>query len=206
MALTAAQITTDHARYAEQRPAERARVMPLRAERRIRVGDLLAFEFENEETLRYQVQEMVYVERVTDPGEVAHEVEAYGRMLPNSHELCATMFIELEQDADVRGELARLAGIQDAVQLEITRPDGEPWVVRAAELRGLDDDPDRPSDTVSVHVVRFTLSDEQRDAFRDPSVPVELVVEHPEYAESAPITGPTRLSLLSDLALNASMS
>jgi hypothetical protein len=202
MALTAAQITTDHQRYGELRSDERAKLMPVRAERRIRVGDMLAFEFENEQTLRYQVQEMVYVERITDPAEVGHEIELYGRMLPTSHELCATMFIELDQGSDIRAELSRLRGIQDAVQLEFAGPDG-PSIARAAELRGLDEDVDRPSDTVSVHVVRFTLTDEQRDAFRDPDRPVELVVEHPEYSEAAPITGPTRLSLLADLAFPA---
>ena len=200
--LSATQITIDHESYARRRAAERARVMPIRAERRLRVGDMLAFEFENEETLRYQVQEMVYVERQSDPAAIAHEVEAYGRFLPNSHELCATMFVELDQGADVRGELARLSGIQHAVRLEIAAADGTPLsIVPATELRGLDEDLERPSDTVSVHVIRFTLSDEQRDAFRDPEVGVELAVEHPEYSESTPIKGATRLSLLADLAL-----
>jgi hypothetical protein len=203
MTLTAAQITTDHQTYGEQRSAERARLMPIRAERRVHVGDMLAFEFENEETLRYQVQEMVYVERLTDPADVDHEIELYGRMLPTSHELCATMFIELAQSADVRAELGRLSGAQNAVQLEIAAPDGSTSVVRGVELRGLDEDVDRPSDTVSVHVVRFTLSDEQRDAFRDPGVPVELAVDHPEYSESTPIKGATRRSLLADLAFSA---
>jgi hypothetical protein len=203
MSFTAAQIITDHQRYAIERDTERARVMPIRAERRLRVGDMLAFEFENEDTLRYQVQEMVFVERLTDPAEVAHEIELYGRMLPTSHELCATLFIELDQDADVRGELARLSGIQNAVALEIAHPDGSGTSrIAAVELRGPDEDLDRPSDTVSVHVVRFTLNGDQRDAFRDPNVAVELVVDHPEYAESTPITGATRLSLLADLTLS----
>jgi hypothetical protein len=115
------------------------------------------------------------------------------------------MFIELDQDADVRAELSRLDGVQNAVSLEIGPSavgiSTEPTRVQAVELRGLDEDPDRPSDTVSVHVVRFTLTDDERDAFRDPEVPVELVVEHPEYAESTPISDATRLSLLADLAL-----
>ena len=208
--ITATQITTDHQSYAERRAAERARVMPIRAERRVLVGDMLAFEFENDETLRYQVQEMIFVERITNPAEVAHEIELYGRMAPGSHELCATMFIELDQDADVRAELSRLSGIQNAVSLEIgpstLAPGDGPSRVRGVELRGLDEDPDRPSDTVSVHVVRFTLTDEQRDAFRDPQVPVELVVEHPEYSEGTPISGATRLSLLADLALGSAAS
>jgi Protein of unknown function (DUF3501) len=209
--LTATQITTDHHSYGERRADERARVMPIRAERRVRVGDMLLFEFENLDTLRYQVQEMVFVERITDPVDVSHEIALYGRMAPTSHELCATMFVELDQGADVRAELARLDGIQNAVSLEFGNADGaadgaadaRPIRVSAVELRGLDENPDQPSDTVSVHVVRFTLTDEQRDAFRDPQVPVELVVEHPEYAESTPITGPTRLSLLADLALTS---
>ena len=205
--ISAAEITTDHHSYGERRSAERARMMPIRAERRVRVGDMLVFEFENAETLRYQVQEMVFVEQITDPAEVGHEIELYGRMAPNSHELCATMFIELDQDADVRAELGRLDGIQNAVSLEIgpsaAGSSTQSTRVQAVELRGLDEDPDRPSDTVSVHVVRFTLSDDERDAFRDPQVPVELVVEHPEYAESTPITGATRLSLLADLAFDA---
>jgi Protein of unknown function (DUF3501) len=205
--LTATQITTDHHSYGERRADERARVMAIRAERRVRVrvGDMLVFEFENLETLRYQVQEMVFVERITDPAEVGHEIELYGRMEPGSHELCATSFIELDQGADVRAELARLSGIQHAVSLEIApsaiETEGQPSVVPAVELRAFDEDPERPSDTVSVHVVRFTLTDEQRDAFHDPQVPVELVVEHPEYAENTPIRGRARLSLLADLGL-----
>jgi hypothetical protein len=206
MTLTAAQITTDQERYAQQRAAERARIMPMRAERRVRVGDLLAFEFENEDTLRYQVQEMVYVEQITDPAEVGHEIELYARMLPSSHSLCATMFIELDQGADVRDELARLRGLQNTVRLEFPGLDAEALAAAATEVRGLDEDPDRPTDTVSVHVLRFELTPEQRDVFRDPVAAVELVVDHPEYAESTPIAGATRLSLLADLALSSSSS
>src|SRR5205823_1659438 len=68
--ISSTQITTDHQSYAERRAAERARVMPIRAERRVHLGDMLVFEFENDETLRYQVQEMIFVERITDPAEV----------------------------------------------------------------------------------------------------------------------------------------
>lgn len=198
-ALSASDVITDHAKYAERRPDLRQRMIPLRAGRRVRVGDVLLFEFENADTLRYQVQEMVYTERLTDPSEIQHEVELYGRMLPTSHELCATMFIELSETTAVRTELARLAGIQDAVSLEV----GE-HVIRAYELPGPDEDPDAPDrETVSVHVLRFRFDDAARDAFRNPDVPARLVVEHPEYSDDTPITGETRLSLLADLALES---
>jgi hypothetical protein len=172
-------------------------MIQLRASRRIRVGDLLLFEFENVDTLRYQVQEMVYTERLTDPADIQSEVELYGRMLPASHDLCATMFIELAETSTVRTELARLAGVQNAVTIEV----GE-HVVPSYELPGLDEDPDTPDrETVSVHVLRFHFDDAARDAFRDPETPARLVVEHDEYADDTPISGETRLGLLADLAL-----
>jgi hypothetical protein len=192
--LTVADITTDHQAYAARRAQERSRMIPVRAERRVRVGDMLVFEFEDEQTLRYQVQEMVYTERLADASDVAHEVEAYARLLPSSHALAATMFIELDAHVDVREELSRLAGVQDTVSLDIGGT-----AVRGTEIRGLDEDPDTPSETVTVHMHRFLLDDRQRDAFRNPGVPIELVVDHPAYSESTPLPAATRLRLLADL-------
>jgi hypothetical protein len=198
-ALSTSDVITDHDAYAQSRPELRRRMIPLRAGRRIRVGDVLMFEFENVDTLRYQVQEMVYTERLTDPEDIRHEVELYGRMLPNSHELCATMFIELSDTSTVRAELARLAGIQNAVSIEVGG-----HVVPSYDLPGPDEDPDTPHrETVSVHVLRFHFDDAARDAFRDPDVPAQLVVEHAEYSDDTPIAGDTRLSLLADLALES---
>ncbi|MCK9904387.1 DUF3501 family protein [Frankia sp. Cpl3] len=196
MTFTIADITTDHQSYSARRSQARARMIPIRAERRVRVGDILLFEFENAETLRYQVQEMVYTERLSAPGEVAHEVDAYSRLLPSSHALTATMFIELDQLDAVRDELVRLSGVQSRISLEIGGV-----TVPAVEIPGVDEDPDAPSETVSVHMFRFPLTDETRDAFRDPEVPVELVVDHPAYSDGTPVTGATRRSLIADLAL-----
>jgi hypothetical protein len=106
------------------------------------------------------------------------------------------MFIELEEPAAVREELARLAGIQNAVALEIGGV-----LAPAREVRPPDEDPDRPAETVSVHMLRFPLSDDLRDAFRDPAVPAAIVVDHPQYSDVRPIVGATRTSLIADLAL-----
>jgi Protein of unknown function (DUF3501) len=197
MPLTVADIITDHEKYAARRAQTRSRMIPLRAERRVRVGDIIAFEFENAETLRYQVQEMVYTERLTEPAEIAHEIEVYSRLLPSSHVLTATMFIELDVLATVRAELSRLSGLQQSIALDV---DGV--TVPAEEIRGPDEDPDSPSETVSVHMVRFGLTEATRDAFRDPQVPVEVVVDHPAYSDSTPIIGRTRRSLIADLSLH----
>jgi hypothetical protein len=198
MGLTVADIVTDHAAYAAARARTRSEMLPVRAARRVKIGDQLVVEFENEQTLRYQVQEMVFTERLTASSDVAREIEVYGRLLPTSHALTATLFIELDVLGTVKEELARLDGVQNAIGLEIG---GE--TVRAEEIRGIDEDPDSPSETVSVHMLRFPLDDARRDAFRDPAVPVELVVDHPAYSESTPIANQTRLSLIADLALRS---
>ncbi len=194
--LSASAITTDHAAYAARRQEVFSRLVPLRRDRRVRLGDLLALEFENAETLQIQVQEMVYVERLSTPDDVAHEIEAYSRLLPTSHSLVATLLVELDDPGAIRATLADLDGIQRAITLRVG---GE--VVTAVEIPGPDEDQDAPSETVSVHMLRFPLTDEQRDAFRDPAVPAEVVVEHPAYSDAAPITGATRIALLADLAL-----
>ncbi|OHV58090.1 DUF3501 family protein [Pseudofrankia sp. BMG5.36] len=198
MMLTVDDINTDHQAYAATRAEMRKRMIPVRAERRVRVGDIVAFEFENLDTLRYQVQEMVYTERLTERSDVAHEVEVYGRLMPSSHALTATMFVELRATESVREELAHLDGLQRAISLEI---DGES--APAEEIRGTEEDLDMPSETVSVHMFRFPLTDEQRDKFRDPEVAVELVVDHEAYNDSTPIEGATRRSLIADLTLRS---
>lgn len=189
-------LVLDRRAYAERRAAERDRMIPLRRTRRVRLGDQLVLEFENADTLQYQVQEMLFTEGVTDEAEVAHELEAYSRLLPTSHELCATLFIELDDVATVRDELVRLTGVHHAISLDVAGSRAA-----ATELPGPDEE--GPSEaTYSVHFLRWRLTDEQRDAFRDPAVPASVVVDHPEYADEAPITGETRLSLLADLALD----
>ena len=188
-------VITDRQTYTERRPELRREVMALRATRRVKLGDQLVLEFENADTLQYQVQEMVYAEGLTEAADVAHEVDSYSRLLPSSHELCATLFIELDEVATVREELSRLTGVQHHLWIEVGGHRAP-----AQELPGPDED--GPSEaTYSVHFLRFHFDDAARDAFRDPEAPAELVVEHAEYAESVPLAGATRLSLLADLSL-----
>ena len=195
MRLAASELVLDRQAYEERRAAARDRMIPLRRERRLRLGDQVACEFENADTLLYQVQEMVYAEGISDADEAAAEVEAYARMLPSSHELCCTFFVELEDARTVRDELTRLAGLHKSLYIEVG---GER--APGVELPGIDEE--GPSEeTYSVLFLRFRVSDEARDAFRDPSVPASLVVDHPAYADEVAIEGATRLALLADLAL-----
>jgi hypothetical protein len=194
--LDASALVLDRQAYAAVRPGLRSQLIPLRATRRVRIGDIVALEFENATTLQYQVQEMVVVESVTDPVEVAHEIEAYERLLPTSHSLVATFFVECDDINSAKEELLRLTGIQHAVALHV----GDLPPVPGLEVVGLDED--GPSVlTQAVHFLRFTLDDGTRDAFRDPAVTVRLVIEHPEYRASGRIVDAARLALIADLTL-----
>jgi hypothetical protein len=188
-------IVTDPAAYEQRRPGDRERMIDLRARRRLRLGDQLVVEFENAETLTYQVQEMVYAERMSDNAEVGAEIEAYSRLLPDAHSLGATLFVELEQLTTVRSDLQRLAGLQHALAIDVGGRR-----VPGAELPGPDEEGPSPA-TYSVHFLRFAFGDAARDAFRDPDIDAALVVDHPAYAEDVPIAGDTRRQLLADLAL-----
>src|SRR3954462_12972873 len=151
--LSVDELVLDRQQYAEQRSADRDRMIPMRRARRLRLGDQLVCEFENSETLRYQVQEMIHAEGISDRNEAAAEVEAYSRMLPTSHALSCTLFIELDDAATVRAELERLDGIQHALRIDI----GDEQVA-GSELPGLDEDA-TAGRTASVHFLRFPFTD-----------------------------------------------
>ncbi len=193
-------IVTERQTYVEQvRPTLRARLIPLRASRRVYLGDAVSCEFENADTLMYQVQEMVIVEGVQSAAAVQHELDAYARLLPTRGSLSCTFFIEADDVATVRAELERLTGIQHGVSLRLLPAGEEPVVLAGVEVPGLDED--GPSTvTHAVHFLRFEFDEHARDLFRDPAVSAVLSVTHPEYAAEAPLAGDLRLALLADLA------
>jgi hypothetical protein len=191
--LTIDDLDLDLDAYGARRAEARAAAIALKRRRRISLGDVVTLVFENHETLRHQVQEMLFVEHTTDLAKVGEELEVYNPLMPSSHELAATLFLELPDMATLKAELPRLAGIEHCVSLVVG---GETAKAVGEEGRSRDDY------TATVHYLRFPLTDEQRDAFRDPAVPAELVVDHPNYADSAPLPEEMRLSLLADLALD----
>ena len=191
--LTIDDLELDLGTYGDRRTEARAAATALKKRRRVSLGDVVTLVFENRETLRHQVQEMLFVEQTTDLAKIGEELDIYNPLVPTPNALSATLFLELPDVATLRAELPRLAGIEHCFALTIGREEA-----KAAGEEGRS----REDDTATVHYLRFPLTDAQRDAFRDPAVPVELSVDHPNYAESAPLSGDTRLSLLADLALD----
>jgi hypothetical protein len=96
----------DYATYEDGREAFRAEVMRLKEPRRVHVGGHVTLLFENHETIRYQIQEMIRAERIVRESDIQHEIDTYNELLGKTGELGCTMLIEIEDPA-VRAEKLR---------------------------------------------------------------------------------------------------
>jgi len=88
--------------YERQRESFRSRIIALKQRRRISIGPLITLVFENRETLRFQIQEMIRVERILDPDKVQDELDVYNALLPTGNELSATLLIEIVEEAKMK--------------------------------------------------------------------------------------------------------
>ena len=190
------QITLDRDSYAVVRPAVRKAMLAVRRSRRVQLGKLIALEFENEDTLHYQVQEMVYAENITTESGAAEEIETYRRLLPTASSVSATLFLEFGDVATVHGDLDGVAGIQHLIRLHV----GDD-VIAAVDVPPPDEA--NEEQTYSVHFVRFDITQEQREALANLTVPVSLSVEHPKFQAAVPVPAELRAQLLVDLAAPA---
>ena len=174
--------------YEGVRDQFRKEVIAAKRDRRVAVGPFIAFVFENRTTVKFQVQEILRIERITDPALVAEEVEGFNDMLPGPGELSATLLIELTgSDAEVKAQLAKLYGLRDHVWLEL---DG-------ARVKGeLEPDREEPGRVSAVQYVRFKVREAQA-LLRGPAF---LVIDHPAYGHRVALSEATRRSLAQDLS------
>ena len=187
------QITLDRDTYNSVRADERKRMLAVRRSRRVQLGTLIALEFENEDTLHYQVQEMVYAENITTEAGALEEIETYRQLLPTTRSVSATLFLEFTDLATVHGDLDGVTGIQHLIHLRV----GDDLIA------GVDvPPPDEANEeqTYSVHFIRFDLTEAQREALAHLGVPANLSVEHPRYEASVPVPAELRAQLITDLA------
>lgn len=189
--LTVADIADTRA-YERERDTFRAHVIELKRKRRVHVGTIITLLFENRDTMRFQVQEMARAERIfTDEG-IQEELDVYNPMVPEPGQLCATMFIELTSDEEMREWLPKLVGVEQTVQFRL--PDGQ--IVRCAV------DPQHASQltrehvTAAVHYVTFEFTPAQVAAMGEGTL---LEISHPAYLESVELAPSTLAELLGDL-------
>ncbi len=180
--------------YARERKAYRAKVMEHKKVRKVHIGPNVTLQFEDELTIRYQVQEMLRIEKIFEEEGILGEIEAYGPLVPDGTNWKATMLIEYPDVAERQRMLAKLKGVEDRVWVRV---EGCERVFAIA-----DEDLDRENDekTSAVHFVRFELTDEMRRALKY-GVGLAMGIDHDAYREEIAEVGPaTRASLAGDLA------
>jgi hypothetical protein len=178
--------------YARVRKEFRANVMAHKKNRKIHLGEHVTLLFEDEMTMRYQVQEMLRAERIFEEDGIQAELDAYNPLIPEGSNWKATMLIEYPDVDERRHALARLKGIEDRVWVQV---EGAARVFAAA-----DEDMERENEqkTSSVHFLRFELDEQARRLLRG-GAGLRVGVDHPEYRFEVEAAPETAASLLKDL-------
>ena len=190
------QVTRDDiiptAAFAPQRKARRAALLPIKRLRRVDLGPYCTFYFESFETLLFQIQEMLLVEKGGEE-QLADELAAYNPLVPQGSELVATVMFEIDDDRRRAQVLGSLGGVEDQffIQVGDTRAAGVP----EGDIERTRED----GKTSSVHFLHFALTPSQIAQFRDPAVTVMIGCAHPLYAHLSVLQPETRAELAKDL-------
>ena len=179
--------------YAKRRPTFRPEVIAHKKNRTVHLGNHLALQFEDEMTVRYQIQEMLRVESTDESDGVQGELDAYLPLIPDGSNFKATMMLEYADEVERKRQLSQLIGIEDRVWIQV---EGSSKLYSIA-----DEDMDRENDykASSVHFLRFELTKEMKAALKY-GVGLAVGVDHPRYkAAINPLPQAVRNALVVDL-------
>ncbi|WP_341912226.1 DUF3501 family protein [Polaromonas sp. YR568] len=178
--------------YSRYRKDNKAAVMAHRRLRSVRLGEHINLQFESETSIRYQIQEMLRIEKIFEDEGINQEIEAYAPLVPDGSNWKATVMLEYPDVNERKRELARLIGVEDRLFVEV---EGHPRVYAIA-----DEDMDRENDdkTSAVHFVRFELTPAMCAAVKA-GAGVKLGCDHTHYPAHVAIPAETLASLASDL-------
>jgi hypothetical protein len=179
--------------YAERRPTFRAEVMAHKKTRQVPLGDHARLYFEDNLTIKYQIQEMLRIEKVFEAQGIHEELDAYNPLIPDGHNWKATFMIEYDDPEERAAQLAKMIGIEDKVWMQVEGCE------RVYPIADEDLERDNESKTSSVHFLRFELSPTMIAAAHQGSS-ISAGVDHPAYAaETGPLSEEIRASLAADL-------
>ncbi|MFC3684199.1 DUF3501 family protein [Hydrogenophaga luteola] len=178
--------------YSKWRKVHKGEVIAHRKLRSVQLGEHLNLQFESETTIRYQIQEMLRIEKIFEEEGIQQEIEAYAPLVPEGSNWKATMMIEYIDVNERKRELARLIGVEDRMFVEV---EGYERVYAIA-----DEDLDRENEqkTSAVHFVRFEFTPAMRAAIKAGAA-VKLGCDHTHYPAHLQIPAETLASLAGDL-------
>jgi hypothetical protein len=178
--------------YSKYRKAHKADVIAHRKLRSVALGEHITLQFESETTIRYQIQEMLRIEKIFEEEGILQEIDAYAPLVPDGSNWKATMLIEYPDVNERKRELARLIGVEDRMFVEV---EGMARVYAIA-----DEDLERENDekTSAVHFVRFELTSAMVAAVKA-GAGVKLGCDHTHYPAHTTLAPETLASLAGDL-------
>jgi len=178
--------------YAKVRVSSRPAFIAHRKLRSVQLGEHLNLQFEDEQTVLRQIQEMLHIEKIFDEAGIENEIEAYAPLVPDGTNWKATLLIEYPDPNERKRELARLIGVEDRIFVEV---EGHERSYAIA-----DEDLDRETDekTSAVHFLRFEFAKAARDALRA-GASARLGCDHTNYPAHVTIAPETLSSLAGDL-------
>lgn len=178
--------------YARERNAFRAKVIEHKKLRSVHLGGHVTLQFEDELTIRYQVQEMLRIERIFEEEGIRQELEAYNPLVPDGGNWKATMLIEYPDAEERRRMLAKLRGIERNAWVQVEGCAKVPAIA--------DEDLERENEekTSSVHFLRFELDAAMREKLHGGAA-LTIGVDHPQYRASLTVSEEVRASLMADL-------
>ena len=180
--------------YAKARKDFRAQVIAHKKPRTVHLGEHVTLIFEDELTIRYQVQEMLRIEKIFEEAGIQDEIDAYNPLIPDGRNFKATMMIEYEDVDERREALAKLKGIEDRVWVRVE------GCAPAYAIADEDLERENEQKTSSVHFLRFELTKEMAESLKY-GVALAIGVDHPLYAASLdPVPAAVRAALVRDLA------
>lgn len=178
--------------YSKARNDIKAQVIPHRRLRSVALGEHITVQFEDEKTIRYQIQEMLRIEKIFEEEGIQAEIDAYAPLVPDGRNWKATLMLAYPDLFERRRELARIIGVEDRVFVEV---EGHDRLYAIA-----DEDLDRENDekTSAVHFLRFEFNPAQAAAIRAGAA-VKLGCDHPNYPSHCSLLAETLASLAGDL-------
>jgi len=179
--------------YSARRPAFRAQVMEHKKNRQLPIGPNATLYFEDEMTIRYQVQEMLRAERIFEAEGIKDELDAYNPLIPDGSNWKATFMIEFEDAVERQRALNRLINIEDRVWVQVEGSD-KVWAIADEDLERETEDK-----TSAVHFLRFQLTPEMITAVKAGAA-LSAGIEHQNYSYQVnPVPDNIRVSLAGDL-------
>ena len=180
--------------YATERESFRAMILKHKKVRQVALGPHATLYFEDRLTMKYQVQEMLRVERIFEREEIEEELAAYNPLIPDGRNWKATFMIEYGDEDERREALSKMAGIEETLWVQVGN--GE----KSYAITNEDMERTRDTKAAAVHFTRFELSDTDLESIKN-GHEIRFGLDHPSLATTVTLDVKERLSLVADLDL-----